>query len=582
MSRKKGTPRARPWERAKLQRSLLTPDQEWASTIERRIHESCHPFQLEAVIDPSPWVSMLCGRGGGKTATMRARAIIKMVKRRRAKIIFVALSKDNAEELLWGELKDTIERLGLSDEFSFHETKLRCTCKRTGSTYRLVGADDKREIEKLRGRPFDEVQLDEAASHDVTLVSWLIDRAVGPRLGERRGAFLIAGTPGHVLLGDFYNATRPGSESHRPYADRDLPEFAEWEGWSSHHWTAEQVTDLPDAERLWPSIVANWHWALKVKRKNNWGDDNPIWLREYKAVWAADDTLNIYAYQAHREGKPWNQWKPYGDRKLEGVAALQAAIKALPDEFVDYLYGYGLDLGARDPFALTVLAFSPSDAARRFWHVYSFERRRMYAKTIAELLIGPEAVAIAMRGEIYTTPGGLFGLTGWPVAIVADLAGLGDAIILELQNVYGIRIKAADKSDKFGAIEVTNGDLGDGRMHILAGSPLETQLGTLQWKLDDFGQRKENKADANHSSDSLIYIRTELGAMFAAADAESKKHEDRSPPGADPARRGRKRDTEPAKADAWTDAPMQRRGDRGEFDSLLDGGDLGDLGWGTG
>jgi hypothetical protein len=580
-SRNKGAARAKPHERTKLAQrhaAAIDLDHEWASLIERRIVDSCHTYQRAAVIDPAMYVSLLTGRGSGKTGTLRARALIKCVTRKNARCVFIALSKDNAEELLWGELKETVAALGLTHEFTFHETKLRATCIRTGSTYRLVGADDKKQIDKLRGRPFDEVQLDEAASHDRKLVEWLIYRCVGPRLGERNGAFVIAGTPGHVLAGEFYEATRLGGTRHRPYADRDKPEFEDWDDWSSHWWTGEMVCALKNAAKLWPKIFANWQSALRDKKRHGWTDDNPVWLREYLARWAADDSTSIYQYQAHKDGKPFNEWKPYGDKQLEGVAMLEAAVKALPAEFDDYLFGYGNDLGAKDPYALNILAFSPSDRQRRFWHVFSFEKRKMYAKAIATLLIGEEAVSRAMRGEVYTDVGGLFGITGWPVAIVADLAGLGEAIILDLQNVYGITIKAAEKKDKFGAIEVTNGDLVDGRMFILANTPLATQMATLQWKIDDFGQRKEDKGDANHSTDSCIYIRTELGAMFSAPPDEPKKDETRGP--AKSAAANEKRSLKPKKAAPKEGSAPSTKRQRGEFESLLSSNDFNQLDWG--
>jgi len=579
---RRGSARAKPHERSKAAQqhfAAIDLDREWASLVEKKIVDSCHPKQRDAVLDPSRRVSLLTGRGSGKTGTLRARALIKCVTRKNARVIFIALSKDNAEELLWFELKEMVARLGLTHEFTFHDTKLRATCKRTGSTYRLVGADDKKQIEKLRGRPFDEVQLDEAASHDRVLVEFLIKRVVGPRLGERGGVFVIAGTPGHVLAGVFYEATRLGGDKHRPYEDRDNPEFAKWKGWSSHWWTAEQVALIPSAALLWPNIVANWEEALVEKETEQWGDDNPVWLREYMARWASDDTTSIYQYQAHtKDGQPFNEWKPFGDRKLEGVAMLEAAVAALPKEFDDYLFGYGQDLGAKDPYALNIVAFSPSDRKRRFWHVFSFEKRKMYAKTIATLLIGEEAVAKAMRGEVYTETGGLFGVTGWPVAIVADLAGLGETLIDELALVYGITIKAAEKAGKFGAIEVVNGDLTDGRMYVIAGTPLATQLATLQWKVDDFGQRKENKSDANHSSDSWIYIRTELGGMFSAPPEDKPKATDETRGAARSAAAKPKAKKKPREEGS---APPPKR-DRGEFDSLLSSGDFNQLEWGNG
>ncbi|MBA2540466.1 MAG: hypothetical protein H0V17_12570 [Deltaproteobacteria bacterium] len=348
------------------------------------------------------------------------------------------------------------------------------------------------------------VGIDETAAIQTKLLENLVLRAVGPRLGDFNGSLCMVSTPGHILDGMYYEATRPGGTLHRPWSERNDPIFADWKRWSSHHWT------LKDGMKTVPAIARLWAEALVEKDANGWSDTNPIWRREYLGEWAADDTTNIYQYQATLEdGTPWNQWDP--ERLPSGFAKL-------PDTFSDWLYGYGLDMGSKDPFANNVFALSPSDPKRELWHVYSFGKTKMYAKLIAIHLIGEEAVEKVLRGERvdYDAPGGgCLEVTGWPAAIVADLAALGEAVIDELANVYGIRIEGAEKKGKHATIEGANGDLVDGRIKILKGSELEGQLQQLQWKRDEYGQVKEGKGDRNDHADSFIYIRRKLIAMFA-------------------------------------------------------------------
>lgn len=575
MPRAKRPDALKPHSRAKAQaRDLLAvdPDLVWAERLGERMLADCHPFQADAVLDPSARISLCVGRGGGKTTVKRVRAIRKMTGIQRARIGYVATSRPEAERLNWEPLKELIDQLGEMDNFEFAEQKMKCTCKRTGSTYQFFGADDKREVEKQRGQPYDEFQVDEAASHDPVLLEWLLDRAVGPRLGERQGRIIVGGTPGHVLRGLFYDVTRQGSEMHRPYRSRHEPEYADWIGWSSHAWDMPEVLALPGAEQRYRALALNWAAALEEKRRKGWTDDNPIWLREYRGRWAADNTTTMYAYRAHdADGVPVNQWDPLDGRKLEGVQALTAAVAKLPAELDDWLYGYGQDLGSRDPYALNIAAYSPSDPQRRIFHVFSFGQRKMYARLIAELLIGEEAVAQALRGEVYTEVGGLFGVTGWPPAIVADLAGLGETLVDELSHVYGIRVKAAEKKGKFGAIEVVNGDLVDRRMYILKGSPLEEQLATLQWKPDEYGQPKEDRSARNDHADAWTYIRTEIGTMFSGAPAKPAAEDGKQrTPQSQAAKPTPKADRD------WNHLPARsRRG--GEFDSLLVNDDFSGL-----
>lgn len=544
-------------------------------------------------------MSALVGRGGGKTTAWKARALKKLTSIHRARMRYIALSRPDAEELLWEPLKFTIEELSnagipnlvVGKDVFFNETKLRLTIARTGGELQLVGADDKKEIAKLRGKPFHEVGLDEAASHDDKKVADLLYRVVGPRLGDYRGCFVMFGTPGHILQGEFYKATCPGGvvdgvRSHRPYEERNSPEFADWQGWSSHAWA---LTD-PDAQKI-PQLANVWAEALITKHDQCWSDDNPIWRREYLGQWAADDTENIYRYRAHiqrpvdpersrelreirndaiRAGReeearridlelqeglvPWNQWSP----EIDGTTGFAK----LPGDFKDWQYGYGADMGSKDPFALNVFAFSPSDRSRTLYHVYSFGKTQMYARTIATLLIGEDAVVKTLRGEQVSEKewSGAFAVTGWPAAFVADLAHLGEAVILELANVYGIRIKAAEKKGKHATIEGANGDLVDGRIKVLKGSELERQLSSLQWRKDEYDQVKEGKGDRNDHADSFIYIRREIVALFATGVV-----------------------VPPAKSESpiYTDPMNLGPGDQpGEFDDMVSGADFDHL-WGN-
>lgn len=571
------TARAKPHSKAAAHArdvAAMDPDIAWADGLYATLLAACHPFQRAAVEDTSRRISMLAGRGGGKTTAFRVRALRKISRRRRARVAYVATSRPEAERLNWEPMKELLSQLGEMDNFEFHESKMTCTCKRTGGTYQFFGADDKREINKLRGQPFDEFQPDEAASFDPKLLEEMLDRAVGPRLGERDGAIVLGGTPGHILYGLFYDVTRDGSDLHRPYALREDAAWAGWDGYSSHAWDLFDIMALDNARELYPAMAKNYDEALRQKARKGWGDDNPIWLREYRRRWAADNTTTMYAYRAHNDdGTPFNQWDPLGwtvaqwaeyealpfeEQAARCIEMVRTCVAALPEEHDDWMYGYGQDLGSRDPYALNIRAFSPTDPHRRTFHVGCFGRRKMYAKLIATLLIGEEAVAQALRGETYRDVDGLFGVTGWPPAIVADLAGLGETLIDELLNVYGIKIKAAEKKGKFGAIEVVNGDFADGRAVILAGSPLEQQYATLQWKPDEYGQPKEDRAARNDHADSDTYIRTEIGAMFGGTPPP-KPDEKPTADGKKPAKVKPKPAAEP-----WE--PKQRGG---EYDSLM-------------
>jgi hypothetical protein len=244
-----------PWTHTKAARRIAAPDEAWAQRIRDRILGSAHPFQRDAIADPARRFSMLIGRGGTKTSTFRARLALKATHLVKVPLLYFAATRQRAMDLMWFPLKDICEKLGILDEVTWAEVPLRATFRRTGSTIQLSGCQDTADVEKWRGQSFAEVDIDECGAIRPELLENLVHRIIAPRLGDLDGAIGLGGTPGHILRGLFYDVTRPGSEIHRPYKDRELPEFEGWRGWSSHAWTLEDVISLPNAEKRFPALV---------------------------------------------------------------------------------------------------------------------------------------------------------------------------------------------------------------------------------------------------------------------------------------------------------------------------------------
>lgn len=545
---------SKPHELKKQERRVLNPDEEWAAGLVDKMRSACHPWQLDAVDDTHRRISLLTGRGGGKTTAFVVRAVRKCVTRRLGQVLYFATTEDQARELVWDPLKELCSRLLLQPgrDVIFNETQLRCLFLRTGSVYQLSGMENTKHIEKWRGKTRDEVQVDEGASHKNELLDALLNRILGPRM---RGTILIAGTAGHIMAGTFYEVTRPGSSKHTPYRERATTRKPG--PWSSHRWDLDMVMALPDARSKYPEIAALWDEHQTEFEDQGWGIDSPIRKREYRAIWAADDTTAIFQYRPRLDdGTPWNEWDP---ERIEAgpdrvsIAKLPPGPDGKPRE--DWLYAFAMDHGAKDPFALNVFAASPSDTSRCIYHVYGFEQPGMYARRIAILLLGPRIERDL--DAAHANPGGVIGaIGGWPTGMVSDIAQLGEDILKELSEVYGIRILAAEQKGKLAGIELVNSDLVDGRLKILKGSTLAQQLSELQWVRDEYGFPKENKAQANHSSDTLIYGRREMGRLFDSAREEPPKD---------------KRRVETAKRDVFAEV-LERSATRpsGEYDYLLD------------
>jgi hypothetical protein len=532
VTRRSSSP-AKPHARTKAARERsvvreMTVDEQWAEGIRKSLLEPCHPFQYDAVVDPAKRYSFLVGRGGTKTTCFRVRGVLKCTNTQRAKVLYFASTRARAKDLMWFPLKALLHKLGV--EATFNETELRCTITRTGSMYMLSGLQDVADADKWRGDTFDEVQFDECGAIKPELLEYTVYQVIGPRVH----CLGVGGTPGLNRRKLFYEVTRPGSELHRPYKDRNKPQYKTYKGYSSHHWTLQDIVDLPGAKKKYPALVTLYDEQLEECDRNKWSADNPIRRRELDAVWAADGTLRVFGdFNPHKDGQPWNEWDPFdGAGLIEGVAGLRIALKKLREmfpDFRDWRFVVPKDQGHKDPFACNPLAFSPHDPLRRIWQVMSFERTGMgYGKPIAELLIGAEEVDTFVKTGVFPTKyGGVFGaLGGWPDGLVIDT---DNALLEDLKNVYGIKTEKADKKPEYkkGAIELVNGDLVDGRIKVLKGSPLATQLEQLQWKEQDNGVLIEDPAQANHSTDTLVYGRRLIAAMFESGQvAQDAKPQD--------------------------------------------------------
>lgn len=477
------------------------------AVVESRIRASTHAKAQAFIFDPARYVSLLCNRGAGKTFDELCRLILAMMRGgangRGANCLYVAKTREQARGIVWNDLKDLIYRLGFESLAKFDEVRSELTLA-NGSWLKLLGFDERDEIEKVRGKTWHEVAVDEAASARTDLLARFIDEVIGPRLV---GALVLLGTPGYLLEGMFYEATRPGSSLHRPYARRD----EEWpEGWlfSSHAFSTE------DGMLAGIAAIAEIHAKqLEDKARKGYSDSNPKWLREGKGQWAQDDTTTVYVYRAHDEqGREFNQWTP-------APSPLHATRWArLPPGYNPKSWGYAIvmDVGWKDAFALEAYAWSYDDPAREMWHIGEFYKTKQSTRAIATMLLG--------EGLSISKPGGVIGELGWPDFMVADGSGQGDRLVEDLKVEYGLIVKLVDKHPKYKdpAIEMVNADLFEGRIKVLAGSNLAHELVTLQWVVDASGKRLENPRQPNHACDTLLYFRVSVSGLLPAVDAATQ------------------------------------------------------------
>lgn len=474
--------------------------------VESRIRASTHEKAQAFIFDPARWISLLCNRGAGKTFDELCRLILAMMRGDRttgkgANCLYVAKTREQARGIVWNDLKDLIFRLGYEGLAKFDEVRCELTLA-NGSWLKLLGFDERDEIEKARGKTWHEVAIDEAGSARTDLLRRFIEEIIAPRLV---GALVLLGTPGYLLEGEFYEATRPGSPAHRPHAKRDEEWPAGWI-WSSHAFSTEDGMLAGIA-----AITVIHERQLQDKKDKGYSDSNPRWLREGKGQWALDDSTSVYVYRAHDEhGVEFNQWTP-------APSPLHSTRWArLPPVWNPKTWGYAIvmDIGFKDAFALEAFAHGYEDPSRTMWHIGEFYKTKQSAKAIATLLIGP--------GLDINKPTGIIGELGWPDFMLADFSGQGDMFAKNMKEEYGIVIKGVDKHPKYKdpLIEISNADMFEGRFKILAGSALASELVALQWVIDANGRRLENPRQPNHGTDAMLYYRMGVSALLPAFAAQ--------------------------------------------------------------
>lgn len=515
----------------------------WEELLEGLV-ENCHPEQRAFVLDPGRYVGAIVGRGGGKTHGGIVRFLRRMMKRKGAKCFYVALTKDHAREIIWVDLKNTLRGLGFVEDKDvvYNETKLSATLTRNGSSLRLVGADKQHDIDKLRGPTYAEVGIDEMGAQTDKIVRYLIDEVVGARLV---GAIWFAGTAGIQPQGLWYEITGPEAPLGRLWAERET-ESAKM--CSVHRWSLESAVQATRDRPIPALLELQENQKLEIAAKGL-TRDNPKYRREYLAEWAQDATEAIYKYRpALDDGMPWNQWDPPREGQLR--------VAVLPAEFKEWVHVVSLDLGSSDPTSINVFATALDDKTCTIYHRYGFEQKRLYARPIAELLLGEH--------RDHSQPAGIIGAIGkWPNGMVADSTHLGVAVLDELSDVYGIAIEPAEKGwrYKLGAIEVVNGDLWDGRIKVLKGSALEKQLMGLQWGLNHRGELVEPRGPRNDAADTLVYGR-QLLAEFMTGRGET-------PP---PSEEEKERQAAERPRGVWTEEPAEDE----VYESAYDGGGYDD------
>ncbi len=261
------------------------------------------PAQNAFVEDKSRYLVAQCSRRSGKSNGLALRFFRTMEIHPKSNSLYVGLTQESAREIMWPVFKEMNDKYKIGCRFVDSTMKV---IHPNGSSVKLVGADRKDFIKKLRGKKHPGVAIDEA--QDLTTLQTLIDDVLTPCIADYADGWLaMTGTPGPVPMGYFFDVTQ-----NNKY------------GYSVHKWTLLENPYMPNPQAF----------LTDLKAKREWTDDNPTLRREWLNQWVLDAQ---------------SLWVRY-DEKINHYAELPKEHK--------WSYIMGVDIGFNDADAIAVLAWS--------------------------------------------------------------------------------------------------------------------------------------------------------------------------------------------------------------------------------
>lgn len=295
---------------------------------------SALPVQIDMILSKERLKAAVCGRRAGKTTAADIALLLDAEDYPNALYPYVLLTKSSGRDITWPVLKDLDYKFKLG--LKFNDQSLRATLK-NGATIAVMGADDNRDMERLRGSKYRIAIVDEAGSFPRVQLKYLVEDIIEPCTMDLRGSVWVIGSPNVAAQGYFYDLTCGATPTvYSP------GQCATW------HWTAYQNTHLPHAAEE----------IERIKQKRGWSDSTPQFRREYMGEWVRDASGLVYRFEKSRHVRP------------------------APQDLAHYTLG--IDLGASEKTASTafvLLGFR--DTGRDVWAVSAVKEAALAPDTIA-------------------------------------------------------------------------------------------------------------------------------------------------------------------------------------------------------
>jgi hypothetical protein len=232
--------------------------------------------QMLAISGTKRFRAWMAGRRAGKSY---AAAIWLLGGKKGEVSAYCSKTLKAAKSILLGVFSELNSRFNLGLEI---KAATGTVIEPTGHVIQFYGLHDVSQADLMRGQKFRKVFLDEGGVFTDELLKYCVQSVIQPALLDLQGHLIIAGTPGPVPKGYFYDITgNPGLEPPTPGK------------WLTHHWTFRDNPHVPEDEIL-----------TEVLEGNGWTEDSATFRREYLGIWCEDADAVIYKYQGEQWAKP--------------------------------------------------------------------------------------------------------------------------------------------------------------------------------------------------------------------------------------------------------------------------------------
>jgi PBSX family phage terminase large subunit len=291
----------------------------------------------------------------------------------------------------------------------------------------LDGLDEKERVEKILGREYSTIFLNEVSQIPYTSVRMALTRLSQKSIGIRPRGFYDL------------NPTSRGHWSHRMFIDKVNPITGEPLKFPDNY-AAIQMNPTDNRENLADGYIEHELESLTGG------------MRERFLLGNYSDFTDILVFQPP-DVYAWDEFLAWGANRWHMVRLVA-----------------GLDIGFEDADAFAVLAYVENEPET--WLVAEYKERRNLTSELATAI----HAKLKWCKENIPAP-------TQELVIYTDTGGGGKKSATDLARTYGLPIRPAYKRQKEVGIELLQDDINAGRMHVMAGGIMADECTKIVWQI---------------------------------------------------------------------------------------------------